>query len=853
MLGNAKILQSCSVLEEYLKEDYIQTVANNSSNENSLLTKAEFMAKLHSNYFFYNGTYDYVIFEHEYKENGEPKVEFLKIRLINKENLNEDLKKQLKGGDANGGERESYLNFKDVYGVTDDLKVFYCQDGILSSIGANYLDCEILDCSKVIQEKGSVASKALAETLSSQEKDLTITDLRIISELVVSDKIGANDLGFLIDMPNLKKLTLKNYQGSLSGLKFVSDLTYIYFNNSENGTSIDYSDLRYCLNLHELYFFNPTDAEIRKMCEEMSNTDYYSLVQIGLVGYIEDGQNYWITSLAGSFNKMDKRSELSTLESLKLLTKGTKNSIKKLYLNNNKLNSLNGIGDFVGLNCLYVNNNSNSSLEIGDYVKNMIELTDLYCSYCNIENNDFGKISLCTKIKNLSIAGDANITDLNFLVDFTELRGLQARGIPNLILNDDVLSKIAHLSEFFLDDRYNTALTLANIGEHVVLSSDVDETSFMKLKNSEKVEILEIPNCKNINNDKLQEVLSSLKNLSVLIADKTNLNSFNFIGENSKLEEISVLDTNVLDLTPLSKCELLYGLRINTNNLNLLTYSKIISNICKKNWRNNRTYKTGTVPIGGINSTISILQTLNGTEEEPNSDLTYFNCYEYNLGGRLSDNADKVLDFTNTSIETIGTSWCPNLTIVLPDTFKNVDALELAGITLDYRNVTEAESFCCNGSKFMNIENFKGYKFVSCFANPVDMIGNITEKIIIGKIECSGRTITQTSLAFDNFLEQIVKKAPNVKEMSLFGIKGLNDISVLRNSSLETLEIQYSPISNISSEETNFEKLGSSLKNLIIKNCSSFTSLNGLVKLNCVTNLEISNTNLEEYMTVNQR
>ena len=102
-------------------------------------------------------------------------------------------------------------------------------------------------------------------------------------------------------------------------------------------------------------------------------------------------------------------------------------------------------------------------------------------------------------------------------------------------------------------------------------------------------------------------------------------------------------------------------------------------------------------------------------------------------------------------------------------------------------------------------------------------------------------------------MDKIVEKAPNVKEMGLFGIKGLNDISILGNLSLETLEIQYSPISNICSEETSFEKLGSSLKNLIIKNCSSFTNLNGLDKLNCIANLEISNTNLEDYMTVKQR
>ena len=180
---------------------------------------------------------------------------------------------------------------------------------------------------------------------------------------------------------------------------------------------------------------------------------------------------------------------------------------------------------------------------------------------------------------------------------------------------------------------------------------------------------------------------------------------------------------------------LLYGLRINTKDLNLLPYSEIISNICKLNKTSNTSYKTGTVPIGGIESTISILQTLNGTEENPNMNLTYFSCYEYNLGGLIDINQEKQLDFTNTSIKTVGYSWLPNLTIILPKTFQNVDAIELSGITLDYKNVTEAESFCCISANAKNIENFKGYKFVSCFNKPLDIIGDITEKIVIGEVK----------------------------------------------------------------------------------------------------------------------
>ena len=235
-------MQSCAELEEYLKENYVGNVEsdkNVNGGDGIEQTPLDEMIRLHNGYFFKNGTYDYVIYEY----NHDGTVDYLKIRLINKNNLKDEIKKQLRGGDAEGNKREAYLEFKDVYGVTDDLEVFYCSDGLLSAIGANYLNSSLFDDTKVIYGKESPASKALAESTSTGERDLTISDLRSTRELTVSEKTGAKDLSFLIDMPNVSKLTIKDYAGSLSGIENLLELTYLYIDNSGGKTSITYDGL----------------------------------------------------------------------------------------------------------------------------------------------------------------------------------------------------------------------------------------------------------------------------------------------------------------------------------------------------------------------------------------------------------------------------------------------------------------------------------------------------------------------------------------------------------------------------------------------------------------------------------
>lgn len=426
----------------------------------------------------------------------------------------------------------------------------------------------------------------------------------------------------------------------------------------------------------------------------------------------------------------------------------------------------------------------------------------------------------------------------------SELKGLYATGMNNLDLGENTLKKIASLPTYFLDEKYSTGLTLANIKEEVFLSSDVTEGDFEKLKDKDVIKILEIPNCKNIDNMKLQEVLGTLDNLEVLIADNTNLESFNFVKKESKLNSISVLNTKITDLSNLQNCDGLKGLRINTSNLDLEPYSDIISKMCEFNYRDQRVLKCGTIVIGGINSTVAILNTLNGTSEKPNNNLSYFNCCQSDL-----DKNGGLVDFSNTSLKCMGYVWATNISFKVPSCFERVEGSELSCSGIDYSNLTNSKYYNSIQTNATNFKEFLGYETVKSYRNPLYIIGSNTQNLSIGRLDDR----SQTSYSYDNNLQEIVEKAPNLTDVTLFGIRGLSDISVLRTLNLTNLEIQYSPLSAICQLDGNLENLGDSLTSLTIKNCSTFTNLDGLKELKNLENLEISNTKLESYVTVTRR
>lgn len=120
---NASIIHSKSVLQEYINVFYA---------ENSV-SFSEFDTKIEA-----------IIANPESKEwiyyNEEDKIDGNIIYLINKEALPERVKSQIENGDAGENKEENYQQLKDVYGITSNLQVYYCSDGIDTIIGLERKD-----------------------------------------------------------------------------------------------------------------------------------------------------------------------------------------------------------------------------------------------------------------------------------------------------------------------------------------------------------------------------------------------------------------------------------------------------------------------------------------------------------------------------------------------------------------------------------------------------------------------------------------------------------------------------------------------------------------------------------------
>ena len=418
--------------------------------------------------------------------------------------------------------------------------------------------------------------------------------------------------------------------------------------------------------------------------------------------------------------------------------------------------------------------------------------------------------------------------------------GLQAKSNSNFDISDDVvLQKLASINTLYLDDMYATLLALANISSEVWLGTDADDNSMDVLINKpetelNKITMFEIPNNIKITDGKLQTLLKKLTNLQVLIADGSNLKSFNFIeGTNNTIQFISVLETSINNLKDLEKCNKLSALRINTLNLNLKPYSGLISDICERNYALTRHLKCGNIPSGGINTTAEILNTLNGKKEEPNVEFTCFNDYS----GRLNKNSQEI-NFSYTGLTTIRGMLWDDIKIILPSCFENYYAGECVGAILDYRNLDGANEYNSVGVSSLNSESFKGYtSVISYVGNVITIVGSNTLNLKLGS--CKRQSCVEPTLTFD--LASIAQKAPNITNMTIYGALGFTDITVLSPLKLTTLEIQYSSLYKLKSDETVFGNMGESLTTLKINNCSTFNDLDGLDKLNHITTLDLSN------------
>ena len=829
---DATIAQSEADLTEFLQEKYLEEEIDQiTSSDNINETPLAKMKTVYASYFYdprndstVSTGYDYIYY-YDTSTNS-----YYSLYFIKKSGLPDEIKKQLKGGDAldESGAPETYSAYSsltDCYLVSSDLQVHYL-NGKLNGVKGLTEDTE--GGLKVAYQENDPWAKLLTGDSSTA---VTMQDTLSKTEIEINGTDGIKDLLKINNLTNLTKLTLTNYTGSLQGLGNLKKLTYLYIRNSDGTTNITYSGMDGATALTQLYFYNPTDVEVEKLCNAMSGIDYTSLATIAFYGG-NDGTIYReITDLYYSNRIYSNRSSLTTVSYLDKLSTETKKSVKVAYLHNNVLTSLVGLNDFTEIYSLYANyNNINSDLS---ELQNLSNVSNCFLGYNKLTNESYANLVNLSNIRILSTPGNNSVTNIDVIQSLNNLNGMRFTSNTNLVLsNNATVLKISGLSQYYFDSKYANDISLANIKSEIYLNTDADDSHLEKLKGKTQIQYLEIPNNKKITNDKLMEILPTLTNLFFLVADGSNLTSLNWItANNSNLQYISINGCAITDLTGIERCKNLCGLRVNTNGLNLYPYSSIISNMCSRGAKREGHLKCGTVSIGGLNAPPALLNTLNGTSSSINNDLKYFSNY-------CGDNYNYALvDFTYTGLQQLRTLYA-FITIRVPSCYKSFNGSECAAAIIDYTNVSSCDRYYACQVISSNYSEFNGYSYVSSETDPSSIVGINTTELHLGE----QNRVSQISVDWD----LICDKANNLEKLVV-----TKDIKLFKLSTIQSLSCNTMSFSNCVIKEIGLTKgsnLANNLQSLTLNN-NKLTSLSGLKYAKNITTLNLSNNLLQNTFT----
>lgn len=425
-----------------------------------------------------DGSRDYII--------NEGKVYY----LLNKSCsfIPKEVKDSLLGGDTT--EYSKYTRLEDVYGITKDLKVYYCSSGMEGAFGAveNY-DIDPNASATGINGNSNIKT-ALTDILSSQygitvdsEKGVTLANASVLRNLELDGTkySGITDINALGDLKNLKSLTLSNLSlTSLSGLEGIPGLNYLYLKNTTVG---DYTALASCINLQKLYLYlpstiNETTANNQVLYLGQGLKDASGLTKLKHFGISGDTVMYNDSVSKNTNNPVSytgtnklvwtsaNKSNVTTLgqsdgtnkTGLYAFNDTIKNSLQYVYLNNNSFSSLGALSEFSGLTELQLM--CNSSLSNIDGLSNHSNLTELTLHNCALTS--IAKLTGCNALTKLSVQNNSGLTSLAGIDGATNMIYLIANNCS--ITNIDSLAN--HSKIIYLNLANNTNLESVKYIQH---------------------------------------------------------------------------------------------------------------------------------------------------------------------------------------------------------------------------------------------------------------------------------------------------------------------------------------------------------------------------------------------------
>ena len=547
---NATYMQSVAVLEEYLNNYYVEHYEEMKDEE----SKVQKLTTMEPSWFYIPanegiGGLRYIV-----------DAEGHALYLIKKSGLPEDIKNQIRGGDAGEGTYTDYVNLNDVYGVTSDLQVYYCSEGTDTIMG---ITTDELNSDNPLREVfNSTNNSALYNLLSDYDvadsegnKDgiLTAEELKSVKQLTINSSSNVTDFSTFYNLVSLKELTIDGVNlNNLAGIENCPQLNYVYFKSS---TVADYSSLANVRKLQYLYVYNIDDSELTKLCTgiqsaEFSNLEYLAIT--GNTGYISS------INVTTEVNSVKSSKTITDLTPLSILSNTTKQAVKYLSIQCNNiegdLSSLSGYTNLILLRCEYNNLTSLAGME---NMNNLLYFCGAGNKLGTLEDGSGEGVETGTAIASLTnkinlqqvnLENNTNLANVSYFENDTAIRYLYLSGCStNMSVQGISEIILACGANYSLPVKFLTG-TVYDVAEYYTPSEVTYEELYSDLYENEFITHLNLEGCTSLTNEEFNTILKSMTNLKYLtLRNNTTLTSIDFISEGgaTKLVELDLYYTGI--------------------------------------------------------------------------------------------------------------------------------------------------------------------------------------------------------------------------------------------------------------------------------------------------------------------
>ena len=837
---NATYMQSVAMLEEFVQDQYIKEYDKYSEDKSKVVN----LSNLHQDWFYIPANEGFGVLRYITDADGNA------LYLIKKSGLPDEIKNQLKGGDAGEGKYSDYANLNDVYGVTSNLNVYYCSGDKDQIIGISKEELDIDNPNREVFKKETdsdlyelLSDFDLADASGNKDGILTVEEIKSVKTLTITNEDNISDFSNFYNLTSLQELTLENVNiDNLEGIENCSQLYKVFFKgcviNNYNAVGKLGDKINY------LYFYNINDAELSKVCSkdkgiggyDLNNLKYFAIV--GNESYICDASILEANSTNPSISSSKSANTITSLEPLENLSEATKKAVLYFSLQNNniadKMNSdtvekyaLEYIKDFTNVRLLRIEYNKITSLKGLENYNNLNTLVadannlGKYEQYLEKDENNNDKddgrdldnalasLENKTELSTLTVTLNSNLIWIDYLKNCSNLSALCLKGCTSI--NDTSMAEIKAVvqrcgSKCTYESKYWLSLLDENTKVLDLSNQTITETQLLTLKTYKNITHLNLNNLKvksadgtdlensKINED-INEVLSNLTNMKYL--------KLTGISALSTIEFVKTSATNLLELDLMGTSVRTNGGNTSQNGLELLnTYAPKLGGIFLNNSKNEIKY---------------VQDLVNKVSNNGNVGTSYWNIRQY---GWIETASMNYKDCTEI-----------NKIVWYGYTISNID----------FSQCTALNYLHCQGNNYTlssSVEKFFGLG-TSRVSIPID--NSITYfHVRMGKFDSTS--------TFEDLCKELAK-CTNLQTLEIkkqYGdIMNLNNFSLLSNlSNLTTLNIGHSDAERIQ-ELSNFAGIANlkSLQTLycIKSNCSEISWVKNLTNLK---NLYIHENNI---------